>query len=338
MVSSKNTKEFFSMQKPAVFIVCLAVAFTGCKKNAPATSSVEAKTTPAKPYQPKDASKPELFPARVKGKFGFIDKTGKMMIAPTYLRALDFSEGLAPVQEAGSEKWGFVDVNGKMVIPATYNLALPFSEGLATVRAGDKFGCINKAGELVVPAKFAGITPFTDGLATAILEQTVAGMMVRGWGFIKIDGTFAVPPLYDAAGVFREGLAPVKIFGKKWGFIDVDRKIRIEPVFEGANQFAEGLASVEGDFAANYKWGFIDHDGKYVISPRYTLARTFSEGLVGVQVDNENWGFADKTGKIVINAVFKDVAQFHNGVAAVQVGTRQRYIDTKGKTIWEEKP
>src|ERR1700675_400981 len=49
---------------------------------------------PVVPYKPKDTAKPELFPARVKGIYGFIDKTGKMVLEPQYERALEFSEGL----------------------------------------------------------------------------------------------------------------------------------------------------------------------------------------------------------------------------------------------------
>jgi hypothetical protein len=318
------------MKKYIIPSLCVAIALSACgKKNGPPGSAV-------KPYEPKSLAKPDLFLARVNGRYGFIDKTGTMVLPPRYLRALEFSEGLAPVQDL-DQKWGFIDTTGRMAIKPLFNLALPFSEGLASVRAPDRFGCINKAGDLVIAAKFGGVGQFNGGLAQAVFEQTVNAVKIRGWGFIKTDGIFQIPPSYDAVGAFGEGVAPAKIFTRKWGYIDKDQKIVIEPVFESANQFSEGLASVESSHETSYKWGFIDHQGKYVVEPRFTLARTFSEGLIGVQVNSAKWGFADKTGKFVIQPDYDDVGQFHNGLALVRLGLKERYIDPAGKTIWEEK-
>ena len=40
----------------------------------------------------------ELFPVRVDGKFGYIDKGGSMKISPQFQNAFDFHEGLAKVK------------------------------------------------------------------------------------------------------------------------------------------------------------------------------------------------------------------------------------------------
>src|SRR5438445_13333722 len=48
-----------------------------------------------------------LFNVRKEGKFGYIDKTGKVVIPLTYDEAYDFREGLARVEING--KTGFVD-------------------------------------------------------------------------------------------------------------------------------------------------------------------------------------------------------------------------------------
>jgi hypothetical protein len=338
------------MKKEAALFLCLALAAPACRQRGPnqpdsgaaatkqsdATATPKA-STPIAPYAPKDRTKPTLFPARMNGKYGFIDKTGKTVIEARFQRALEFTEGLAAVEDARGQ-WGYMDVKGDMAIKPLFAAALPFSEGLGSVRMGDKFGCINKAGEIVIPAKFSGIGPFNEGLAETLVEQTVQGMAVRGWGFIKTDALFPIVPQYDAIGPFGEGVAPVRIFGKKWGFIDKDRKIIIQPVYEAAFQFSEGLAAVQATYENQYKWGFINHDGKYVIQPRFGVARSFSEGLVGVRVmDGNKWGFVNKSGTYVIKPLYDDVGQFHNGIALVKLGPKERYIDTTGKTIWQEK-
>ena len=55
-----------------------------------------------------------------------------------------FSEGLADVRLNG--KWGFIDKSGKVVIPFKYDDALPFSEGFAVVELDGKDGYIDKNG------------------------------------------------------------------------------------------------------------------------------------------------------------------------------------------------
>ena len=40
-------------------------------------------------------------------KYGFIDKSGKVVIEPQFDLVFDFSEGLARVEKDG--KWGFID-------------------------------------------------------------------------------------------------------------------------------------------------------------------------------------------------------------------------------------
>ena len=65
-------------------------------------------------------------------KYGFIDKSGKVVIEPQFDDADLFSEGLVLVEKDG--KWGFIDKSGKVVIEPQFDDAEPFSEGLAKVR------------------------------------------------------------------------------------------------------------------------------------------------------------------------------------------------------------
>lgn len=55
-----------------------------------------------------------LFAANLAGKWGFINKLGKVAIPHKFDEALSFSEGLAAVLKDG--KWGYIDVKGKSVL------------------------------------------------------------------------------------------------------------------------------------------------------------------------------------------------------------------------------
>jgi hypothetical protein len=69
-------------------------------------------------------------------KWGYIDKSGKIVIEPQFDWALHFTEGLAAVKVKG--KYGFLDQTGKMVIQPQYHEARNLSEGLAPVGIADK--------------------------------------------------------------------------------------------------------------------------------------------------------------------------------------------------------
>ncbi|MBK9106789.1 MAG: WG repeat-containing protein, partial [Saprospiraceae bacterium] len=56
----------------------------------------------------------ELAYVAVDGKYGFIDKTGKIVINLQFDKASDFKEGMARV--AVDDKSGFIDKSGNIVI------------------------------------------------------------------------------------------------------------------------------------------------------------------------------------------------------------------------------
>ena len=88
-----------------------------------------------------------------------------------------FSEDLAMFYENG--KWGYINKKGKIVIPATFDEVGPFSEGFARVHIGDwldgKEGFINKKGKFVVPAIFDWVENVTEGLAMVRFEDGTGG-------------------------------------------------------------------------------------------------------------------------------------------------------------------
>jgi hypothetical protein len=91
-------------------------------------------------------------------------------------------------------------------------------------------------------------------------------------------------------------LFPIEQQGK-WGFIDQTGKTIIPPRFNSAQEFSEGLAPV----MVGGKFGFADQAGKLVIPASFSEARNFAEGLAPVGVGRKT-GYIDKTGKFVWQA------------------------------------
>jgi hypothetical protein len=104
--------------------------------------------------------------AYVGGRWGYIDKTGKVAIRPQFEQAEPFSEGLAavcveipvtktnPGRAFAQGNYGFIDHSGNMVIPATFTYASSFHNGLARIGSifdenVEMFGYIDKTGKYV---------------------------------------------------------------------------------------------------------------------------------------------------------------------------------------------
>lgn len=94
---------------------------------------------------------PPLFVVTVKGKEGFMNQNGKVVIEPAFDKAYHFTDRLAGVS-LGKEGWGFIDRTGKVVIPAEFAWVYGgFRHGIAEVAFDRKRAYLNKKGEWVWP-------------------------------------------------------------------------------------------------------------------------------------------------------------------------------------------
>jgi len=273
-----------------------------------------------------------LYPLYRKGKWGFSDNTGKMIIEPKFSLVFRFTEDLAPVcDEKG--KWGYINREGKWEIEPKFDGAGPFSEGHAGVIVKREWGVINKKGTMTVEPRFARVGIFRDGLAPAVVvRDSVGGTKAADGGYIDYTGNFKIQPQFEAGLTnFSEGVAGVRRIGQMWSFIDKNDKIVIKPAYFMLGQFGDGMAAFRNEADL---WGFIDRTSKIVITPKYAGVRMFSEGLCAVKTPKSKfWGFIDKTGSIVIKEQFDNADQFHDGMAMVSLGGKVGYIDKTGQYV-----
>ncbi len=144
--------------------------------------------------------------------YGYIDRTGEIIIPVQFQGASSFSEGLAAVRVDGL--WGYIDQTGQMIIEPQFSVALPFSEGLAPVSLDSLYGYIDMTGEFVIPPQYENAYPFSEALAP---------VQVNGlWGYIDQTGTMQIElqPNSRLIKPFKDGLARVQIEDNTYGYID----------------------------------------------------------------------------------------------------------------------
>jgi hypothetical protein len=233
----------------------------------------------------------------VNGKYGYIARTGRILIVPQYARAEDFSEGLAAVTLDNSfpEKWGYIDETGRLVIPPRFQEAGKFSDGVALVNPEiliEHAVFIDETGKEVlnnqqfISPKIKSVSfdhDFSEGLAAIWFHRTEGG---SAYGYVNVQGQIVIDPQFSRAFDFREGVAEVNNFAKTDYRLLVDKTGRIvgnlndlcPSLFAGEVVFSEGLAPAKTNCFAD-SWGFIDQSGQFVIKPQFASATIFKEDL-----------------------------------------------------------
>ncbi|QOI45152.1 WG repeat-containing protein (plasmid) [Leptospira interrogans serovar Canicola] len=233
----------------------------------------------------------------------FIGLDGKIITRRPYFILKPFSEGFAVSSSIKKGKFGYVNLFGEIVIQEIYDSAWDFKNGLALVELnGDRF-FINKKGKKVFGKPFSGYTDilgdFSEGLALVGNGSLV--------GYMNTTGKVVIEPKFSNIGDFSEGLALAETANGEKGFIDKTGKFKIQfKDLYAARSFSNGLAYVRFDDKGGEKRGFINKAGDLFLDltkSNYDVIGDFSEGLAVVYTKDPNRRmlFIDKTGKVAFD-------------------------------------
>jgi hypothetical protein len=116
-----------------------------------------------------------------------------------------FTQGLAAVKI--KEKWGYINKKGKIVISPRFDEAYSYGEfDLAVVRIDSKYGYIDKTGKIIIPVKFDSASWFSDGLAIVKINSIFGNNL----GYINRTGKIIIKPQFEYAEYFKNSRARVK--------------------------------------------------------------------------------------------------------------------------------
>jgi len=305
----------------------------------------------------------------------YVNREGSIALAGNWQDADSFARGMAPVAIEDTAHWGYVDRNGETKIAPVFEAATPFHQPVAVVLVhggrhrwitqsgelvGDPFdyyqhdprsgffegrawiydhektslGCFDEQARPAFARRFHTVMPFSEGLS-AVWE--VGGSK---WGYIDRTGNTVIPPSFDEAYGFAEGVAVVRI-GKEHRLIDPRGKLVSAPFASDgmcSKTVSEGRLPVPGKGGV----GFIDKGGELVIRPRYQQAAGFFEGRAAVAIRAKGkapgavvWGHIDADGEWVVRPTYDSTNRFVEGRAPVQLGRRWGFIGPDGALVVE---
>ncbi len=169
------------------------------------------------------------------------------------------------------------------------------------------------------------VARFGDGFAYVVNDVYGHRVVTLLGGGVWMEETAR----YRDARPFSEGLAAVSPDGSSWGYVDREGRMAIPPRFEGAREFSEGVAPVR----VGGLWGYADTSGRIIFQPRYDRAYSFREEYASTRLGDLR-GFVrlrdDGTVEEAIPPSFEDVFSFQEGLAPVKIDGRWGYVAAEG--------
>jgi len=238
--------------------------------------------------------------------YGFIDKTGKVVIDCNLIKAQDFNAEVTWVKFKNQNYYRLIDKNGNIIPTKKYEKTgnfYSFQKDICAVYEDGKMGFIDSTGKEIIPCKYTGSSTFTEGLASVCNYNSIKGE----YGFINKKGEEVIPLKFVQSGTssFHKGLARAQVYGKT---VLIDKK--------GETIFKTSKGNIQGHnhglvmvfTKPNRKaWGWLNFNNEFVIKPIYSNAKNFNDDGYSIVEKNGLKGIIDTSGKVVMDLKYKPV-------------------------------
>jgi len=241
---------------------------------------------------------------RLAGQYYLVD-LGLRQVLPLELKlekARAFSEGLAAVKAGG--KWGFVDREGRVLIACQYDEVSSFKEGLCAARIKNKWGYLEPTGNWAISPQYLMAADFTEGISVVHLDTSrykFKNVFIDKHG-LRVSGGNCLE-----GGAVVDGIAPIALSWKKESGSLVIKYCYWRPreetyvtdlCLDKAYRFSEGLAAVK----MGIKWGLIDTTATIISDIKYDTLTSFNCGLSMVKIFDE-WKAVNGEGNTVFTGI-----------------------------------
>lgn len=280
-----------------------------------------------------------------KGKVGYADQSGNVVIKCQYESAQPFKNGVAIVTKSG--KSGIIDTRGTILLPLKYTQISTWNKDLYLVKNGKKVGLVNHSGKIVLPVIYSHVFKSNcygkalialGGKATSNEKKTY--MAKAKYGIIDSNGNVLVTPKYKGLYEFSYDGANHKAYheGKR---LEYSYHNTVDTLITDCSY----LGFSKNGFSI-YNAGIMDGNGKeilkqglyyFVMQPQSDMVRYYMIKKKETQCGYHNLitgqGFqVAKIEKNISDIDFWTHGDFMGDIAPVN-GTSWSFIDKTGKTI-----
>lgn len=231
--------------------------------------------------------------------------------------AQPFSDGLAAVRIDG--RYGYIDTTGKIVIAPQFEAGGPFSGEYAEVQVEGRSGAIDRTGRIVVPTQFDRLIPFTAG---AFIGKPLAPGQQRSSEHPRLDGEVQLEGLASKLVTISLGNAGIYHLRKGWltdaalqfHFFDEPARGLIWAGRRNAqNDEQWGLLRADGTWQVTPRYGHVQFlsETHAVVSAMPDYSKPWRERSRSTPV-----GAVDKDGKLVVPLELRGLSYWRGGYAS----------------------
>lgn len=249
------------------------------------------------------------------GLTGFIDPYGSFIVKPLYEEIISFSDSLFLIEEG--DFFQFVKRKTQTILPLKADAVGKLVNDRAVVEFDGKVGYVNAAGTVVIPFQYEA---YTNARLLGTFNGNYAKAASKGkYGVIDRAGKAVIPFQYPKMGAVGSLIAVEK--NGKWGFIDLANQMQIPPTYEFAESFVDGLGFVQNMTL----FGAINSKNQVVIPLQYTTISKLDKNHYAVTVGAKN-GIYNAAGKLVVPAEYNRMQKINDDLYALFKGTELHYF------------
>lgn len=281
-------------------------------------------------YQDIKPSSENLFAAKRKNYWGYLNSRGEEVIPCQYLSASPFRQGRASVDFIDGQ--GIIDNHGQWTIKpfkykgASLNLQrihddlYIFSTKAHRYEAA-RYGLVDSEGNEIYLSPY----PLIDNGHT-VWEKNDQGK----YGIIAYDGKRVLETKYDTISALQEGT--IYSFQKDghYGIMNKSGKVLVDL----NNNFQElyAMSNYYLGVKIEEKFGFVDTLGRLRIANRYDSISHFKSNMAAIKLLGR-WGYIDRSEHLVVQPHFEKAYPFLDGLAIVRKDGKYGMVNKKGETI-----
>ncbi|EJO5349283.1 WG repeat-containing protein [Clostridium botulinum] len=199
--------------------------------------------------------------------YALININGEILNKYLYNFVGNLREGLLSFKEDVKGKYGFLDENGNIMIKPQFISAQDFSEGISVVNISEdiinKYGVINKKGDYIIEPKYNDIILLGENrVALGIAIDKKSPFIGYKYAIADIEGNILTDFIYYGVSNYKNKVSSVYDY-KNTFFIDKQgNKVRNLPVVEGS-----GTLTIENQLIksyVDYRISYFDEEGNLI--------------------------------------------------------------------------